>query len=324
MKRVATLMASAVLLVMGLAAPASAADVACGDTITTSIVLTHDLVDCAADGLKVGVSGITIDLGGYTIDGDDDTGTSDGAGVRINPFVTGVTVTNGTITGFSQGVQLDFLASGNLVTTITAVANVRGIDAANAGGNTIEQNTVVNNALDGIRINGFFSDNNIVRQNHVSGNVFNITVSDLADGNMVSQNTVAGGAFGVAVFVDAVNNVVSQNTVSGAALVAIQIEVRSNGATVERNTVSGSGLGILVKDTVSNATVARNNVTFNAGDGIQLSGQGGAVTRNNVSDNGGWGIQLTGTSSGYTLSRNNLANNAAGSILDSGTGNTIS
>ena len=44
--------------------------VSCGQTITASIVVSNDLDDCPGYGLIVGANGITLDLGGHTIDGD--------------------------------------------------------------------------------------------------------------------------------------------------------------------------------------------------------------------------------------------------------------
>jgi hypothetical protein len=41
----------------------------CGATITTSVKLTKDLLNCAVDGLVVGANGITIDLNGHRITG---------------------------------------------------------------------------------------------------------------------------------------------------------------------------------------------------------------------------------------------------------------
>src|SRR5215203_3974984 len=48
---------------------ASSDDIECGSVITTDVTLTHDLVDCRNIGLVVGASGITIDLGEHSVDG---------------------------------------------------------------------------------------------------------------------------------------------------------------------------------------------------------------------------------------------------------------
>ena len=46
-----------------------AAQVKCGDKITTDARLTRDLNNCPADGVIIGAAGVTLDLDGYTIDG---------------------------------------------------------------------------------------------------------------------------------------------------------------------------------------------------------------------------------------------------------------
>ena len=74
--------------------PAFAEHVQCGDVITQDTTLDSDLVDCPGDGVVIGASGITLDLGGRTIDGTDASGSD---GVNNRGEHDGVTVTHGTI-----------------------------------------------------------------------------------------------------------------------------------------------------------------------------------------------------------------------------------
>jgi hypothetical protein len=91
---VAGLTAVAAMLPMS---SASAATIKCGDTLTTSVVLTRNLT-CIGDGLIVGVPGIKVNLGGYTLRGD-------GTGTGISdPGNLGVAVRNGQIATFQYGV----------------------------------------------------------------------------------------------------------------------------------------------------------------------------------------------------------------------------
>ena len=48
---------------------AFAAHVTCGDVITQDTTLDSDLIDCPGDGLVIGADGVTLDLGGHTVDG---------------------------------------------------------------------------------------------------------------------------------------------------------------------------------------------------------------------------------------------------------------
>ena len=90
---------------------ALAAQVKCGDTITTDTTLHKDLVNCPSNGIVIGADRITLDLNGHTIDGDDT-----GGPVCEPPFVEdngvenpgghdGITIENGTIQEFGTGIE---------------------------------------------------------------------------------------------------------------------------------------------------------------------------------------------------------------------------
>jgi hypothetical protein len=49
---------------------ALASHVDCGDTITTDTTLDSDLLDCPNNGIVIGADDVTLDLNGYTVDGD--------------------------------------------------------------------------------------------------------------------------------------------------------------------------------------------------------------------------------------------------------------
>lgn len=323
MKRIGVLAGVIVLTAMFPAMATATNGVACGSVVTQSITLTHDLVDCAGDGLIAGQSGITIDLGGHTIDGDEPAGSSNGgAGVRIPPGVTGVTVLKGTITQFSEGVVVDS-TSGASVSKLNITDTTRGINLANASGNRIEKNTVSRAFLDGIRVDGAGSNSNVVTQNVVRGsNFIGITVSNSADDNTIDRNVIDGGIFGIAVFSWPENTVLTKNEVSNMSGVGIQVDAFSDDANVARNNVHDNSVGIFIKDSANNATVERNVVWENAGDGVQVGGDDAVVSRNEITDNGGWGINVMATASNTTLAYNYLSGNAQGGTLDNGSGTT--
>jgi nitrous oxidase accessory protein NosD len=90
---------------------ASAAQVKCGDTITTDTTLHKDLVNCPNNGILIGADRITLDLNGHTIDGD---GTfSEGCDVAtefcdvgvVNFRHDGVTVKDGSLRQFGGAVN---------------------------------------------------------------------------------------------------------------------------------------------------------------------------------------------------------------------------
>src|ERR1700681_1157906 len=59
------------------APPTVATGLSCGATVTSSVRLTNDLLNCPVDGLVVGASGITIDLNGHRITGTSGAGPDD-------------------------------------------------------------------------------------------------------------------------------------------------------------------------------------------------------------------------------------------------------
>jgi hypothetical protein len=79
---------------------------ACGSTLTTDTVLTSDLHCPADDGLVIGASGITLDLGGHTLSGSggDSMGVAD---IGLAESVTEVTIRNGIIADFGYGIYLE-------------------------------------------------------------------------------------------------------------------------------------------------------------------------------------------------------------------------
>src|SRR5216117_2676623 len=80
---------------------ALASHVSCGATITTDTKLDSDLTNCPGDGVVIGADNITLNLDGHTIDG-----TVGGTGIDDSAGRDGVTIENGSVKGFSQGIVL--------------------------------------------------------------------------------------------------------------------------------------------------------------------------------------------------------------------------
>src|SRR5262245_22810459 len=138
---------------------------ACGQTVFQSAFLTADLLDCPANGIVVGADGVTIDLKGFTVDGNRSVGHY---GVLADGL-DGVTVKNGVVRNFYSGVRLrgpratvsDVVASGNVdygldvdgdaarIQSSTAVGNGYGI-VMFGGGARIQSSTASGNGVYGI------------------------------------------------------------------------------------------------------------------------------------------------------------------------------
>ena len=315
----------AAVLALALApAAAHAGHVGCGDVITQDTRLDSDLVDCPGDGVVIGADGITLDLGGHTIDG---TGAGDGhQGVDDSAGHDAVTVTRGTIREFHDGVYLQH-AAGAVVRRVGVSATGNAIHVADADGAKVQQNTL---SLSG---NGVFvsagSAQTTIEANLMEGNSGGIFLfgcasgicAELLTGTRVARNTLRDNGTGlVQVFAyesAIVDNVVRGNTELG-------IAEGNGGALIEGNTVAGNGLGISIGG--SNDRVLKNRVTDSETDGIFVAG--GSTTRdtllegNVASGNGDDGIDVEADRA--TITRNTANDNgdygieAAAGVTDGG------
>ncbi|MGZ4694165.1 MAG: hypothetical protein ACXWA3_11110 [Acidimicrobiales bacterium] len=114
--RVSAVLVVCAMAALGVSATTAAAApppaVACGQTITTSVVLRADLA-CTGDGLVIAASDVTVQLAGHTISSNDGTGVGIRFGVAPTtttpPVCVGdVVVRGGTISGFSKGLAGGF------------------------------------------------------------------------------------------------------------------------------------------------------------------------------------------------------------------------
>jgi hypothetical protein len=126
----------------------AATNVHCGDTINTSITLNGDL-DCSGYNgvaLNIDSAGVTFDLGGHTITGNNsqyvvvaDTGA--GTGCNSGNQCDNVTVTNGSITGGLY--QVDVWGNSDVVSNLTLTgAATTGVWLDYATSSTVSNNTI--------------------------------------------------------------------------------------------------------------------------------------------------------------------------------------
>lgn len=286
----AVAVAGSLLMISTMLAGVAAGDtVDCGDVITQDTTLASDVGPCPGAGIVIGADHITLDLGGHTVTGDpharpdqEMTGdTRDQAGVLLRR-VNGVTVANGTVSGFDAGVAI-MGGGGNTVRRVTAHDNVNyrlvtgqdaspedvdaeegpfcwfgdGITAFNSSDNVIEHNTLTaNGPFSGVSLVGD-SDNNVVARNDVSDHAVENQTPDGGD-------TICGG-LGSA----------DQPMTVGRALQDVGIRVEGPGAEsnlVEHNRVLRSGIsGVFVHGYVrasganNGGNVIRKNRIFDTG-----------------------------------------------------------
>ncbi|MCW2902659.1 MAG: copper-binding protein [Streptosporangiaceae bacterium] len=247
--------------------PAWADDtVVCGQVITKSVKLANDLRNCPAIGLEVGAPNITIDLNGHTIDGT--TGSTNGidnspAGTSPTGHIE-VTIKNGTVTGFDDGVSLGTGANRNSVDHILAISNLNdGIDASGVDRLRVSYSNSYQNGALGIRLISVTNSRvkySVTLNNGVSG----ISIGGTSTENRLSHNT-------------AVNN-----TTDGIAVLSTATATR-----LEHNDANINGDDGIDVDSTDAATViahnrARNNVDFGIEAAVGVTDGGG----NRASGNG--------------------------------------
>jgi parallel beta-helix repeat protein len=306
--------AAAIVLAALALAPrdALARHVECGDRITRDVRLDADLLNCSGNGLAVGADGVTIDLGGHTVDG-----TGRGTGILNGYWGNGyrdVTVRNGTVRGFRTG-----LRSGGRETRILRLVvtrNAAGGIVLRSRACRVEHNVVKDNAYGhGIfagaasdcrifanRVSGHLgtgiqasrSRGHVIERNRLVGNrQAGIMLAGTA-GVRVARNTVVASAGpGIWLFDGATANEVLENTLAANER-GIAITLGGAANRIEGNSVSGSReIGIRLSETGPGNRVLANLIVMSGEDGIAISESPQAIVGRNAShDNRDDGIDI--------------------------------
>jgi parallel beta-helix repeat protein len=254
----------------GQAQAQSTAVTTCGQTLGAAgeYYLAGDLGPCSGDGVVITADGVHFTLAGHTISGLSSPASCDlvnpQIGVDIRGPVSDVRVNGGTVSGFVDGIDLNF-ASKSRVDAMTVAANcVFGIAVGNSDGIVVATNAVTTSGGDGIGIGR--SHDVVVRANDVSQNTrAGIDISDFAEHNTIRNNVLDhNGGDGVAVFNG--NN----NTIRGNAANYNNSGIRlaspgNTGNVAFGNTANGNvstGIWIIAGGTLS---VVRKNIAFGNG-----------------------------------------------------------
>ena len=277
----------------------------CGKVITRSTTLRSDIGPCYRDGVIVTADDVALDLNRKRVYGF--SGPSDGhaAGIRL-PGRTGVTVKNGTVSGFDAGVVVRGGGS-NTLTKLTVEDNIGpddvfttelgdGIFIEDSPGNKVAGNTLSHNGVfDGIGIFGPKANDNSVKNNVIE------TTVGTSDGGPAGQGIIINGATegDTATHLESTrvaNNVIRDNASAGIANVnhvrgaIVENTITGNGTT---NSV-GNGIGVSVGFVWDPAVplqmlIEGNEVHGNGVDGIRIGdprrGVRGRVSGNRILDN---------------------------------------
>jgi parallel beta-helix repeat protein len=285
------------------------AHVACGQLVTVSITLDSDL-NCTGDGLVVGASGITINLHGNTIDGDDGAGD---VGIDNTGGFDGVTIANGTLTDFAPGVRLVSTVGNRLARLEVRSSLGTGVDVVGGDHTLIVESLFVDNGGIGITLRSQ-SDDNRIEGNSVVGNVsegIDVSVSDrnVIARNEVTQNTQQGIEIG-----DSAGNVVDSNRVFGNGAHGV-FTSSVQGTRVTRNQIIGNAEGVTLENSDS-THLEGNVVSGNADNGITVTGDSDQmlVHANTTIGNGSHGISVDSSTPDSLLAGNLAVGNAVDGI----------
>jgi parallel beta-helix repeat protein len=224
--------------------------VTCGQTITASITVTNDLMNCPGDGLVIGHDSITITLTGHTIDGN-----STGNGVNVGLHKS-VIVQGGTIQQFFYGVYIG--GSTNTVKSARLTGNAIGVYVAGGSGNTVTLNNAYSNSGYGVSVNG---------------------LSTKVTSNTFASNTSNG------LIVGAPSSVITGNHALNNGSVGIYVNSAATGATITSNVANGNSVDGIRSDSVL-ATFTTNTANYNTQLGFKVAPGSTDGNGNKAHDNG--------------------------------------
>jgi parallel beta-helix repeat protein len=274
--------------------PASSSDlplttVDCQDVITTSIRLRNDLSGCPGNGLIANKSGITIDLNGHTIDGDD---VGQNYGVFVG-FVNDVTIRGGRISDFEDGVNVTS-AKRIVIRNMSSISNEgRGLFAEASSDVTIAGGFYARNGDAGIEANDI--GGLVVGGVVAAGDDIGIRVLE-SDGAQVTRSTATGNDVGLSIG-QSVGSLVTRNTVSGNFANGILVTASAS-SVISRNVVGGNGSNGIEVDVSERSRIAQNVISGNTGNGVtQHLGRKSIFADNRASGNVVAGIDTHGADS---------------------------
>lgn len=291
--RMISVLLGVVALLLLTSAPAPAAIVACGETITQDTIVENDIVcsDPTAIGVVIGADDITVRFRGHAITGAGATGQGSVGITDDGVEHTGVTIRDARIDGFDAGISM----------TATNT-DVKGMVFANVDigmflvgdGNYIYRNFMVSAGTIGLDIVG---NDAYLWGNRVTGQpAAGISVS--GDNPLVVLNNVTGCAAldGITISGYTTFAKLARNTVSGCDA-GIAMDGAGDHAHLQSSEVFGNCDGLYVTDPT--AFVWNNNAHDNACSGITVGVAGATVKENIANNNGSIGIDaLVGTIDG--------------------------
>lgn len=274
--------------------------VECLDVIETSIRLDNDIGPCPINGLIVNKSGVTLDLNGHSIIGND---SATHVGVFVG-YVKKVTVVGGRISDFENGVDVEGTTGPVTVRNVNTYSNTKnGILINGANGAHVIGNTVWDNAETGISVQ---ASNHVVIQRNIG--VLNDEAIRIQDSGAarVANNVTTANQVGIRI----------DKSPTSVGTASERAEAR---AVIAGNQAQGNLYGIDLHE-ADFAQISKNDASANFFDGIYVLNSGATREVGNVASGngnviaGGNGIELEGNPGGFETATV-IGNRASGNYV---------
>jgi len=256
--------------------------------ITVDATLTfYDLNVNVNTGIVIQRSGITFNGNGNSVTG------PGGSGIELasvyGNVLSGVTVKNTIITGWSFGVMIEVYAYDNTIMDCTITGNYYGI----WGNDHSHHNDIIGNTIDGNTYSGIYLS--------IYTKYYLITSNDILNSQYYHGIHLRISQY----------NTISYNTISNHGSYGIFLESYSSGNLIEKNMITNNHYGIRMGNRCNWNQFYGNIVTNNGLYGLRMDDycDGNTISGNTLSDNGWCGILLYRWCSSNTISNNEIMNN---------------
>ncbi|HIJ98031.1 TPA: right-handed parallel beta-helix repeat-containing protein [archaeon] len=224
----------------------------------------------------VGVSSVTLDCQGFTIDGAD----NDGSTGISSTSKTNVTIKNCIVTDWATGISLSSSSNNTFLNNSVSSNTGSGISISGGANNTAENNTIFSNVANGVVV-GSSSNYNLLKNNTIYSNDIGLELSS-------GINTTA------------INNIIYSNTNHG-------IDITDTNTTASSNYIHTNTNGIRIAG-ANNHTISLNNITNSSTDGITFSAasESNRIFNNTVNNATSSGIHILAASLYNIIESNNV------------------
>ncbi len=261
----------------------------CGDTVTTDVRLTGDML-CQGPGplYKIGAAGVEINLAGHGVTGV--LSPFNGPAGIVNPDgYDDVTVRNGTLGGFNPAFEATG-ADRNRVLHVVA-GSFAGVRIAGGADNEIRHSTLRGGSGGGLAAGG--TQRLVVADNDIAG-VLTAAASVNGDGARIVRNRFEAISLpvpyeDVALRITGTGARVAENQVGGKWQGGFFI-LGADHVVVDNELTGVEGDGIFVDPFSTNVRLARNAVAGVTDDGFDIQATGVRLGENSANGNGDWGI----------------------------------